>query len=556
MSCHKKNLRLNFLLSTLTPLYKGELKGVAMNEIKHLSRRDEILVATIMKTLKILFSWIFGLLFLAFNNQPNNVQVMSAKKLDANSISTAFTNYGLFNYGIDDAHFNIYGRELRAISGIWIGATVNSQIRLAVSEFTNRDYLPGYIDNSGNPQGKNDPLYRVYKIIKGDTTSEDYLNWPASQGAYLRNPGRPYLMGKQTLFYSYTDGYAEAHSLTQPLKVQILQTNWAYDLAGPLSTVVFSELRIINKSNDVWNDFYIGFWTDDEIGDATDDGVCSDSAKSLGLTYNIENNDPIYGAAPPAVGFKILSGPFKYTGNNNDSVVYYLPPGSNNKILKRGYKNLYATSNNIIVNGSAVNSDPVTTEEYYNVLKGLKKNGQSWINPITNERTNFPCSLENNIGEDSRFLLSSGPLNINPGDTQVVVIAQLVARGGNNLQSISELKRSADLLQNIFDCNFCNVPNETVNTGTQFPNEYILYQNYPNPFNPVTKIKYSLPKSENIKLIVYDIQGSEVKVLENGFQEAGDKEAAFDATGLASGIYFYKLTIKNLSATLKMVLQK
>ncbi|MDQ3019555.1 MAG: T9SS type A sorting domain-containing protein [Bacteroidota bacterium] len=507
-----------------------------------------------MKNLKFLSGLIFILVFFAFNNEPVNVN--SAKTLDANSITTAYTNYGLFNYGIEEAHFNVFGNDLRAISGIWIGATVNSQIRLAVSEFTHRDYLPGYIDIGENPQGKDDPLYRVYKIIEADTISKDYLHWPINQGAYLNNLGKPYLMGKQTLFYSYTDGYPEAHNLTQPLKVQILQTNWAYELAGPLSVTVFSELRIINKSNDVWNETYIGFWTDDEIGDATDDGVCSDSAASLGLTYNIDNNNSNYGAAPPAVGFKILSGPFKYTGSNNDSVVYYLPPGSNNKIVKRGYKNLYASSNNIIINGSPTNGDPVTTEEYYNVLKGLKRNGQPWINQVTNERTNFPCSMENNIGGDLRFLLSSGPLNINPGDTQVVVIAQLVARGGSNLQSISELERSADLVQNIFDCNFCNIPNEIVNAEVQLPNQYKLYQNYPNPFNPVTKIKYSLPKPGTVKLIVYDIQGKEVEVLKDSFQEAGDKEATFDASGLASGIYFYKLTINNLSTTLKMVLQK
>ncbi len=104
-----------------------------------------------MKNLKYFFYLLLALSFSAFNNEPNHVQVLSAKKLDANTINTAFTNYGLFNYGIVGAHFNVGVGELRSISGIWIGARVNSQIRIAVSEFQNRNYLPGFIDNNGIP---------------------------------------------------------------------------------------------------------------------------------------------------------------------------------------------------------------------------------------------------------------------------------------------------------------------------------------------------------------------------------------------------------------------
>lgn len=509
-----------------------------------------------MKNIKFLILATLSFMFLAINNGPNEIQVLSSKILDANQISTAYTNYGLFNYGTDNAHFNVINHELRAISGIWIGARVNSQIRLAVSDFDNWEFLPGYIDANGNPQGKDDSAYRVYKIVQGNTISPDYLNWPSDQGAYLNNLSQPYLMGKQTLFYSYTDGYSDNHNLTLPLKAQILQTNWAYDLTGPLGSVIFSEIRIINRSSEVWNDAYIGFWSDDEIG-LDDDGVDSDSTKSLGLTYCINNNDPGYGAAPPVVGFKIFSGPFKYTGSNNDSVVYYLPPGSENKIVKRGFKNLFATSNNIIINGSPSYGDPQTTEEYYNLLKGLKRNGQSWINPMTNQHTNFPSSLDNNIAGDSRMLLSSGPLNISPGDTQIVVMAQLPARGGNNLESIYALRAMSNTLQNIFNCNFCNIPNSTgeINTN-ELPRGYELYQNYPNPFNPKTIIRYSLAEDNLVSLKVFDVSGKEISALVNQKQNKGRYEIEFNGDNLPSGIYFYRLTVNNLSATLKMILLK
>ncbi len=456
-----------------------------------------------MKRLKILYYICPILLFFAFGNKPDNVQVSGENKLDANNISTAFTNYGFFNYGIAGAHFKA-GQELRKISGIWIGATVNSSIRLAVSDFQNRNYLPGYTDNNGNPQGKDDPAFRVYKIEHGLINSEDYLHWPSSQGAYLNSAGKPYLLGNQTLFYSYTDGYSEAHLLTPPLKVQILQTNWEFNFPGALDFTVLSELRIINRSNEIWNDAYIGFWSNDSLGGDSWNAICSDSGSSLGYTYEIENG---YSAGNYAVGFKILNGPFKFTGNNNDSVVYYYPPGSDNKIVKRGYRNLSATSNNILIKGNPGNGDPQTADEYYNVLKGMKKNGEPWIDPYTNSTTNFPCTSENYVSGTTRILLSSGPLNINPGDTQVVVIAQICSRGTSDYQAIRSLTSEARIIQEIFDYNFEGIQNNNIiSEPIQLPSRYKLYQNFPNPFNPVTKIKYSIPESGNINLTVYDIQ--------------------------------------------------
>jgi hypothetical protein len=88
------------------------------------------------------------------------------------------------------------------------------------------------------------------------------------------------------------------------------------------------------------------------------------------------------------------------------------------------------------------------------------------------------------------------------------------------------------------------------------PNEFFLEQNYPNPFNPSTKIKYEIPQTEYVSLIVYNSLGSEVAVLVNEEQFAGSHEINFDATELSSGIYFYELRINHLSKTKKMILLK
>ncbi|HRE10135.1 MAG TPA: YCF48-related protein [Ignavibacteria bacterium] len=72
-----------------------------------------------------------------------------------------------------------------------------------------------------------------------------------------------------------------------------------------------------------------------------------------------------------------------------------------------------------------------------------------------------------------------------------------------------------------------------------------LEQNYPNPFNPSTNINYNLPSGANVTLKVYDIAGREVANLFSGYQNTGSHSVRFDAAGLASGVYFYKLSVQN-----------
>ena len=81
-------------------------------------------------------------------------------------------------------------------------------------------------------------------------------------------------------------------------------------------------------------------------------------------------------------------------------------------------------------------------------------------------------------------------------------------------------------------------------------------QNYPNPFNLSTNIKYQIMNYGFVSLKVFDITSKEVATLVNEKQDAGTYSVSFDATGFASGIYFYKLTAGNFTETKRMVLLK
>ena len=72
--------------------------------------------------------------------------------------------------------------------------------------------------------------------------------------------------------------------------------------------------------------------------------------------------------------------------------------------------------------------------------------------------------------------------------------------------------------------------------------DFRLAQNYPNPFNPSTRIQYSLAKQSRVSLGIYDILGREVAILADGIREMGSHEAEWNAEGVPSGIYLYRLT--------------
>ncbi len=88
------------------------------------------------------------------------------------------------------------------------------------------------------------------------------------------------------------------------------------------------------------------------------------------------------------------------------------------------------------------------------------------------------------------------------------------------------------------------------------PNQYSLHQNYPNPFNPSTNIQFSLPKASDVQLSIYNTIGQKVSTLVNQKMSGGSHSITFDASGLPSGVYIYRLKTDGFSESRKMLLLK
>jgi hypothetical protein len=96
----------------------------------------------------------------------------------------------------------------------------------------------------------------------------------------------------------------------------------------------------------------------------------------------------------------------------------------------------------------------------------------------------------------------------------------------------------------------------SVQSENQIPANIELYQNYPNPFNPTTSIKYSIDRRQLVTIKIYDLLGNELSTLVNEEKPVGNYKVDFDATEIASGIYFYKLLTSEFLITKKMIYNK
>jgi hypothetical protein len=99
-------------------------------------------------------------------------------------------------------------------------------------------------------------------------------------------------------------------------------------------------------------------------------------------------------------------------------------------------------------------------------------------------------------------------------------------------------------------------PNTAVENNSGIIPEFSLNQSYPNPFNPSTTISFTIPVKNNVILRIYDLNGKLVETLLEKEIPAGNHSIQWNAEGLSSGIYFYKLDAGNFSAARKMLLMK
>jgi hypothetical protein len=463
------------------------------------------------------------------------------------------------------------------------------------------EYAPGYILNGNFITNSN---FKIYRVTYGDNagTNPDWANWGLmvpygapwtdknNNGIYDPLIDTPGVRGaRQTVFLCMTDMDVNQHNsgegfgggIVNPLmKAEVHMTAWAYTKIS-LKDVHFLKWEIINKNTLAWDSMIVSFVNDPDIGDPVNDYIGCDTIRKMTYGYNGLPNDQIYGSAPPAYGMTLLQGLVR------KNIIPYVHLGMTSSVY---FKDASESP-------PPCESDPMGEPiPAYNMMKGFKKDLTWWLNPIITSGTKktkftYPGFPETNTGwsefkgsidncgdtigvytlpinptGDRRFVMSSGPMTVNPNDTQRIIIAQFVAQGNSYTNSVSELRKLADTVRAVYNNGF-NVGVQPVTV--EIPSSFSLGQNYPNPFNPATRIRFDIGQTDSrkqkienrkqgvaAKLVIYDVAGREVQTLINEELQPGSYEVAIDGSGLNSGVYFYQLVAGSYKETRRMVLIK
>ena len=315
---------------------------------------------------------------------------------------------------------------------------MGGETRVALAEYS-MEYRPGPM--AGGTFLPDSPDFRVYKLSRDDTTgSGDWMARAVPLGAPTDPTGTmPGIVGDQTLWTVFNDADPTRHTNdpgnTLPLGVEVQLLGFAYDRPGALGNVIYLSYRLINKGGNTLANTYVSIWVDPDLGGASDDLVGVNVPAALGYCYNATNADNVYGSTPPAVGFDLLQGPRADGGGR-----------------------LALASFNKYINGG----DPRLAADSYNLMRGLTREGDPIVNPITGLPTTFvndgePCTgsgwVDSNPS-DRRLMLSSGPFTFAPGDTQEIVAAVVLGQGANNYRSLGILQCNDAVAQQLFDLGF------------------------------------------------------------------------------------------------------
>lgn len=332
---------------------------------------------------------------------------------------------------------------------------------------------------------------------------QDWTEWPADMGAPFDDvddnglydptvdvPGVP--GADQTLWFVVNDldpGQTRFLYGANPLGIEMQATVWAYNRAGALGSMYFRKFRIINVTNrpaltpTTFNEMYFSMFSDVDNGDAGDDFVGVDTLTSMQYCYNAGPTDATYSPLPPpAVGFDFFQGPVVNGVAGEDVNKNGIDDAEDfaifdNAVVGPGKINLPMTAAYYFANADPNIGDPPQGEiqgsrEFYNFIRGkFGVSGTPFINLDTGEPTTFALSGDPVTGTgwldgiqlapgDRRQGSASGPFNMAPGDTQEVVVAEMVAGatpGSDNIKAITTLRNFDKVAQAAYD-QFFNLP--------------------------------------------------------------------------------------------------
>ncbi len=551
---------------------------------------------------------IFLLTEMAYAQVGNCTPATSEAYLDVNNVrARIFNDGGLFWRGSPHIYEVPKGLGSQAVftASVWIAGLIDGKLHGSAARFGKREFWPGPLGASGNPPDDCSPYDRLWEINEDDLSdyrndgmiSDNLLDWPWQLGApvvdgdgdpnnyNLSGGDEPQLQGHERLWWVMNDrGNVHESSQGQPIGLEVQASAFAFNSPPAVSSNTFYSYKLIYNNSQPLTEAYFTLWLDVDLGNFADDYVGSDSLLHLGYFYNADSLDEGgegYGSPPPAIGFTFIKSPLaNYDGFDNDRDGEIDEP---NEML--GTTHVLSHQK-----GGGIFGEPdLLQEAYFNMqskwqdgsplLEGgqIGSSAYNWPDSLEQKPTRFSFSGDPVTGSfwseynidgrgltrapaDRRLLISTGPFSMNPGDSLDFAIAIVWARGKDHLDSVTELKKQVVITRDVGVALLSTSNDYAVATPVEDPaaqsenNKPGIDQNFPNPFSNSTTLRYSLSKTMQVRLAVYDVLGREVVLLVDAQQRAGTHTVEFDAGNLPPGTYLARIELDHLRFTKRMVL--
>jgi len=438
--------------------------------------------------------------------------------LDINNVRTKLLNGGDMWWDLNNPKYeipkindpNAVRKHSLFAGAIWIGGKDNGgNLKLAAMTYRQfgSDFWPGPLDTT---TAATEPLRcesydRMWKVTRDEleefeeskflTQSIGIRDWPAGsnrsvglgpEANYLapykeivpdgiynpfdgehpvldeRRPNAENGVNRQPdmfIWWVYNDkGNIHSESSGQPIGVECQTTAFAFATNDEVNNMTFYSTKIINRGFTTLNDCYMGQWVDADLGNYADDYVGCDVGRSLGFCYNGDDDDEGvlgYGLNPPTIGVDYFEGPTDTAGNQMGMSHF-----------------MYYNNDANPINGNPDRGNP---NSFYNYLRGKWKGGQNvtwggngfggseisnYMYPgCTDPEFAGRCWDEKSSGNrpgDRRFLQSTGPFLLRPGQVQRITVGVVWARttSGGATGSLDLLKLASDKAQTLFNNNF------------------------------------------------------------------------------------------------------
>ncbi|GAB5534600.1 MAG: hypothetical protein Rubg2KO_08490 [Rubricoccaceae bacterium] len=498
----------------------------------------------------------------ALAQQPGNCSIGQAREtLDVNNVSSCIANNGmLFGFVCPGTDYEVpkgSGLEAIFVGGLWVGGKAGSETRFAGATYSNYQFWPGPLDNTGRPVNPSDcsEYDRIFKVSQSDidaydggaTPAPDLAEWPADLGAPvidgdgdptnydLAAGDRPNLQGgHQTLWWVMNDtgNFKSSSYQSVAIGVEVQMQAWAFSdpSKSHLQNTTFYRATILYKGSSTLDETVASLWIDGDVGNSQDDFFGSDSVRALAYMYNgdvVDENG--YGDLPAAIGATILDG-FD-TANGTDTGAYV------------------ATS--YYAGAPASQGDPENALEAFEYMNGRWRDaspitfgGDGYDNSATaGPMTRFLYSgtppsgwsevATGNPPVERAMVLSSGPVTMTNGDAQTIEFAVAFGRAttagaGANVQAVTTLLSEVDAIRAFVAT--ADEPGANAPAGLELAVA-------PNPVANSARLELTIQTPQPVTVNVFDPLGRRVAVLHDGPLTAGAHPFELATSALAPGIY-------------------